>query len=618
MNTPADTRLQRVLDLEEKQGLRNRAVMGGLQALAQRWSTDAAGEGVDAATIAALVRLMQQYGDASLAERTDLMVSMRGILAGELPPVLQPEPETPAIVQEPVPERPAAGYVAPTSPQAVKPAPPQDEPLLEIPAGDETPAFDEIAPAPAPAPVVERPLLGGPVSPGLGTVYALPDDEYPPYDPDPAKGRQRKATQGNAKRNPRDLQAPVTILAGVGEATAEQLERLGITKVADLLWHFPTRYDDFSQLRTIDKLEPGEQVTIIANLWDVRERKISMNRSMVQGILGDSTGTLHATWFNKWVLKQLHPGETLRFSGKIGLYRGQKTIENPAFEELDEDRVATGRMSPVYPLTEGVTNNRLRNLIHDVLDGYARFLNDPLPAQMRHTYHLLDLALALQQVHFPDSPEQLLLARRRLAFEELLYIQLGVLQKRRSLQQLDALALEIDDVTLDAYTGALPFPLTGAQERVIQEIRRDLARTAPMTRLLQGDVGSGKTAVAAAAMWTSAANATQSAMLAPTQILAEQHHRGISRLLGQLTRPDGLPVNVALLTGRVTGEAREQVLDGLRSGEIDVVVGTTALIQEHIKFANLGLAIVDEQHRFGVEQRGILRTKGAGQPPSWS
>ena len=213
------------------------------------------------------------------------------------------------------------------------------------------------------------------------------------------------------------LQSNVTALDGVGPATAEQLARLGIHQVVDLLWHFPARYDDFSETRTIDRLRPGEQVTVVANLWDVRERKLGMNRSMVEGILGDSTGTLHAIWWNKWVARQLETGKSMRFSGKIDLYRGQKTIENPVFEELDDERVATGRMSPVYALTEGLTNNRLRNLTYDVVEGYARFTNDPLPAQMRDQHELADLTRALEQIHFPDSQETLLQARRRLAFK---------------------------------------------------------------------------------------------------------------------------------------------------------------------------------------------------------
>ncbi|MCB0024307.1 MAG: ATP-dependent DNA helicase RecG, partial [Caldilinea sp.] len=388
----------------------------------------------------------------------------------------------------------------------------------------------------------------------------------------------------------------------------------GIEKVEDLLWHLPARYDDFSQMRTIDSLRPGEQVTIIANLWDVRERKIGMNRAMVQGILGDSTGTLHATWWNKWIINKLRPGSTLRFSGKVGLYMGQKTLDNPAFEDLDEERVATGRMSPVYPLTEGINNNRLRTLIFDALDAYAPLVDDPLPASVRDESELPDLPTALKQVHFPDSQAEMEVARRRLAFEELFYIQLGVQQRRATLRAEVAQPLPLSDEALEQFLATLPFALTGAQQRVIGEMRLDLGRDVPMTRLVQGDVGSGKTAVAAAAMWAAVGNGTQAAMLAPTQILAEQHHRGVSRLLGQLTRPDGTPVNVALLTGRVTGEAREQVIAGLADGSVDVVVGTTALIQDGVEFANLGLAIVDEQHRFGVEQRGALRTRATTQP----
>ena len=210
-----------------------------------------------------------------------------------------------------------------------------------------------------------------------------------------ARWNARAGQRPTSNVRPRTCRAPLTILPGIGEATAEQLARLGITKVIDLIWHLPARYDDYSHMRTIDKLQPGEQVTVIANLWEVRERKISMNRTIVQGILGDSTGTLHAIWYNKWVAKQLKPNTTMRFSGKIDLFRGQKTIENPVFEELDDERVATGRLSPVYPLTEGLSNNRVRNLIHDVLDDFVRFVSDPLPAQLRHMYELADLPTAL-------------------------------------------------------------------------------------------------------------------------------------------------------------------------------------------------------------------------------
>ena len=452
--------------------------------------------------------------------------------------------------------------------------------------------------------------------------YAGDDDDdeiinLPPPEPtDVARRRARERAAGRAQTNvaPHDLQASPEILASVGPARAEQLARLGITQVIDLLWHLPARYDDFSKLRTISQLQPGEQATVVANLWDIRERKIGINRQIVQGILADGTGTLHATWWNKWVTKQLTTGTTMRFSGKVGLYMGQKTLDNPVFEDIDADMVATGRLSPVYPLTEGISGKWLRDLIRETLDTYSRFLADPLPDSIRAQYDLPDLADALEQVHMPDDQDALDKARRRLAFEELFYVQLGVLQRRRELQSVTAAPIVDSADAVAAFQAALPFDLTGAQQRVLAEVMQDMARSVPMTRLVQGDVGSGKTAVAAATMLVTAGNGLQAAMLAPTQILAEQHYAGITRMLAPLQKPDGGPVNVALLTGRVTGNERQAVLDGLRDGSIDLVVGTTALIQEQVEFDNLGLVIVDEQHRFGVEQRGALRTKSSNQP----
>ena len=590
------TRLERILDLEEKQGWRNRGVIGGLQAMAERWGNDARAEGLPPRQIATLTELMSAYGGAAQNDRAGIAAAIRHAATADF---------STEEVEAPPTEIPA-DEVATDAPL------PDDLPPLVIPEGD----FDEIV-ADAPVEAPARSVNIAPPAPGLGTVYTSEDDEeliIPPPEPTHKAQARVARQQQKARRNPADLDAKVTTLSGVGASTAEQLARLDIFQVIDLLWHLPFRHDDYSQMRTISQLQPGEQATIIANLWDVRERKVGINRAMVQAILGDSTGTLHATWWNKWIIKQLKPGSTLRFSGKVGLYMGQKTLDNPVFEDVDDERVATGRLSPVYRLTEGINNNRLRNLIYDALDGYAQLLTDPLPAAICEEHDLIDLPTALWQMHFPETQQQLDEARRRLAFEELFYIQLGVQQRRATLRQEDAPPLPLDDAQLAQFEQILPFALTGAQQRVIGEIRLDLARTTPMTRLVQGDVGSGKTAVAAAAMWAAVGHGAQSALLAPTQILAEQHHRGISRLLEQLSRPDGVPVKVALLTGRITGQARDEVLAGLADGSIDVVVGTTALIQEGVEFANLGLIVVDEQHRFGVEQRGALRTRSSQQP----
>lgn len=556
MGASAFQRLLRVLELEEKQGWRNRAVIGGLLEMAARWQQDALGEQVDPAVVTAVVRLMGQYQSAAGEARPALAGSIRRTLTGE----------------EPV-------ATAEVSPAGEAKGPTQDDPEWVEPSEAEQIAASVAMSVPPPEPThVARERV-----------------------------RRQQATRG---RSAADLEAPVETLAGVGRTTAEQLGRLGIVRIVDLLWHLPLRYEDYSRLRTIAQLTPGEQVTVIANLWEIRERKISMKRAVVEGILADSTGTLRATWWNKYVRNQLRTGTTMRFSGKVGLFLGQKTLDNPAFEDLDEEMVATGRISPVYPLTEGLGNKKLRGLVSTALEEYGQWVIDPLPEEVQERYGLSDLATALPQAHFPDDQTQLEAALRRLAFDELLALQLGVMQRRRDLRQATAQALPASPELREALSAALPFALTGAQGRALDEVLADLARTVPMTRLLQGDVGSGKTVVAAAGMYAAAANGAQSVLLAPTQILAEQHYRSLTKILGGLTRADGQPLAIALLTGRVTGQERDLVREGLATGQIDVVVGTTAVIQETVEFANVGLVVVDEQHRFGVEQRGALRSKG--------
>lgn len=572
MAASAFERLQRVLDLEERQGWRNRAVIGGLQAMAARWESDARAEAGEAWIVATVVVLMRRYEDAAPDARPEVAEQIRRALAGEAVDV---------------------GEVAPgeTADQAAA-----------EPSGDASSSEAEMDP------VMDTVTDTGAVADSMAGAT------LPPPEPTHVARRRARSRAAASQRSPADLDAPVTVIKGVGGATAEQLAKLGLETVHDLIWHLPSRHEDYSRLRTIAQLEPGEQATVIANLWEVRERHISMRRTIVQGVLADGTGTLHATWWNKYVRNQLKPGTTLRLSGTVSLFMGQKTLENPVFEDADAEMVATGRIAPVYPLTEGLSNKRLRGIIKQALDDFVDAVEDPLPDALLDQFDLPPIDEALRQAHFPDSREALASSLRRLAFEELLYVQLGVLRRRHLLREAEAQPLTIAPEQLDAYVASLPFELTGAQQRVIDEIVRDLARGVPMTRMVQGDVGSGKTAVAAAAMVVAVQNGTQAALLAPTQILAEQHHRSLTQLLAGVERPDGTPVQVALLTGRVTGNSRGEIVEGLSRGEVDVVVGTTALIQDSVEFANLGLVIVDEQHRFGVEQRGALRNKAERQP----
>lgn len=593
MAASAFQRLLRVLELEERQGWRNRAVIGGLQAMAARWQKDAAEEEADPRIVARVIVLMDRYQTGTTEVRVVCVEDIRKALAGE------PLPE-----DEAIPEEAAVDEVEAEQSDIASAEPAQSEPN-ESKAAKGRPVAKS-----GKQPNGERPARTPTLDEGVESEQEQELLVLPPPEPTHVARERVRRQQAASRRNPEDLLASVTVLSGVGSSTADMLARLGIQRVVDLIWHLPSRHDDFSQQRTIAQLRPGEQVTVIANLWEVRERKISMKRQMVQAVLSDGTGTLHANWWSKYVRNQLKPGTTMRFSGKVGLFLGHKTLENPAFEDVDEEMVATGRLTPVYPLTEGLGNKKLRTLVKQALDEYVDLAIDPLPDFIADEHDLLPLAQALRQVHFPGDHAELAAGLRRLAFDELLYIQLGVLQRRRELHTATAQSLAHDEALLESFRAGLPFALTNAQARVLDEMSRDLTRTVPMTRLVQGDVGSGKTAIAAAGMCVAAANGAQSALLAPTQILAEQHHRSLSKLLGAQTKPDGRPLEIALLTGRVTGNARDTILAALAAGEIDILVGTTALIQETVEFANLGLVVVDEQHRFGVEQRGALRNRG--------
>ncbi len=552
-------RLHNILNLERRQGYRNRAVIGGMEALAERWSRDAQDEGVPPARIQEIAARLRRYAEASTQERGALLEELLELTTAPV------EAEEPASTSE--------------SPRTAAPGTAEPRPT----PGAETSAGARVAsPRPRPTPT------GRPAGPRT----------------------REKPRSTPARRERRSLDTPVTRLRGVGPAIAERLARLGIHTYRDLLHHYPRRYEDYSRVVSIGDMVEGETVSVAANLWKMETRKLSRGREMVLALFNDGTGTLRVAFWNKWAAQKLTVGKTYRLSGKVGLFQGYKTLDNPHVEPIDVDDLRGGPILPVYPLTEGLTSLQIGRLVAQVIKQCLDAIQDPLPEDLRERYGLSNLATALKQIHLPDSPEQLDAARQRLAFDELFAIQLGMQMRRRRLRQATAPALPSTPELLERFQQALPFALTGAQERVLQEVARDLARTVPMSRLVQGDVGSGKTVVAAGAMYIAAANQAQSALLAPTQILAEQHFRGLTRLLEPLARPDGVPLRLALLTGRVTGREREAVLEGLADGSIDIVVGTTALIQEPVAFRNLAFVVVDEQHRFGVEQRARLRDKG--------
>ncbi len=422
--------------------------------------------------------------------------------------------------------------------------------------------------------------------------------------------RNKPPLRGRDARSHAALDAPLTSLPGIGPKTAKTLARLGLETLGDLLWHLPRRYNDYSQLKTIDQLWFGEEVTVIGTLESLQAREARRGRlTLVEAVVSDGTGMLRVTWFNQpWIADRLKPGQPLVLSGKVDQYLGHLTMNSPEWEPLEGDQVHTNRIVPVYPLTSGVSQKWLRKVIRRVVDRLAPRVQDPLPEAVRQEVGLPDLPTALRQVHFPDSAEALHEAQRRLAFDELFYLQLGVLRQKQEWEALTAPPLTVEDDWLARFESALPFELTAAQRRALAVIRADLAAPRPMNRLLEGDVGSGKTVVAAAAIGIAVANSSQAALMAPTSILAEQHYR---TLLDLLPRAAGVPeAQIALLQGATPEAEKRRLYEALAAGEITVVVGTHALIEDPVAFADLQLAVIDEQHRFGVRQRAALRAKG--------
>ncbi len=541
----AFTQLERVLRLEAQQGYKNKAVVGGIRQFAAFWVGRAREEAVDDldhALIEQIADSLQDYGRLPGMEA-------RARLLDNLQERLQRRKER-------VTHLPAA---EPAAPAAAQPA---QEPATAAAVAQEAP------------PVVELPVAPGRV------------EELEP--------------------DPRGLQQPVTVIPGVGPALARRLAALGAVTLWELLYVFPRRYDDYSLLKPINRLQVGEQVTIIGTIWETRARRSRNNQPIVQAIISDGAGKIQATWFNQpWLANQLPAGSQIVLSGVVDQYLGRLVFNSPEWEPLSEELLRTGRIVPVYPLTKGLAANKMRQIMKDVVDNWAARVPDPLPAAIRERQKLPSLPQALFNVHFPTGQDALHRAHRRLAFDELFLLQLGMLGQRRDWQAHPAQPLQNAAEILPRFTAALPFQLTSAQQRVIEEIRADLSRDRPMNRLLQGDVGAGKTVIAAAAMVIAVASGAQAALMAPTEILAEQHYQSLSRMLADL----GLAVR--LLTGSTPAAERDDLYRGLAAGDVDIIVGTHALIQDVVQFKNLGLAVIDEQHRFGVDQRAALRDKGA-------
>ena len=399
---------------------------------------------------------------------------------------------------------------------------------------------------------------------------------------------------------------PVRYAKGVGERREKLLNRLGIETIEDLLLYFPRRIEDRSQVKRIASLRSGERATIHGRVRAIDIIRPRRDLEILKVAVQDLSGVAYAIWFNQpWLKNQFSVGMRLALFGEAERAFGQVQLTNPIWEHVGENFL-TGRLVPVYPSTEGLPQGTLLRLIRENLTIYQEEIGEIIPERVRERYGLLPRVEAFWKIHFPRSLEEFELARQTLAFEELFLFQIGVALERRKTQERPGRSLKISDEKLEEFIASLPFRLTAAQRRAIEEIRGDLAAPRPMHRLLQGDVGSGKTVVALIACLIAQESGHQAAMMAPTEILAEQHYRVITELVERAR----LPIKVGLLIGSLPERGKEALRGEIAQGGIDLVLGTHALIQDEVRFHRLGLAVIDEQHRFGVIQRGELEKKG--------
>jgi ATP-dependent DNA helicase RecG len=428
------------------------------------------------------------------------------------------------------------------------------------------------------------------------------------------------------ERAPRTLASldsvSVEVLRNVGPRKANALTQMGITTVLDLVTHYPRRHVDRTRRSALQDMAVGEEATVLARVRSVSARRIRGGRVLVEVTVTDGSAYLTCSFFNQpWRSKQLRRGQEVFLNGRLEMFRGRRRMTNPVVD-LIGDR--TGKIVPVYPQSDkaGLSTWELGGWIEEALRRAGRLV-DPLPDEVRERLGLLDRTAALNRIHFPSSMEEVQGARRRLVLDELLRLQVALVMRRRARQERSLGIRHVVEPAggepnlLESFKRSLPFELTPSQEKALAEILSDLASPHPMHRLLQGDVGSGKTVIAVAALLVAVQGGHQGALMAPTEVLAEQHHLAVRELLDGLRVPDPStllgerPLRVALLTNRTTAGERAEIHASLRRGQLDLLVGTHALLTEDVRFSSLGVIVVDEQHRFGVEQRAALRRKGA-------
>ena len=411
-----------------------------------------------------------------------------------------------------------------------------------------------------------------------------------------------------------NLDSPIQNLKLIGPKYLKRLHRLGIKTVKDLIYHFPYRYEDFSKIVPIAEVSLGQVATVQGKIIDIKNMRTWRKKmNITEAIIEDKSGAIKAVWFNQpFLIRNLKKGDIVSFSGKTQydgkmLYLSNPMYEKISIEDINLETKHTGRLVPIYPETEGITSKYLRFIIKPLLSQVSQ-IKDYLPQEIKKSQNLLDLSEALVQIHFPDNQKMAEETRHRLAFDELFLIQLFALHQKNEWQKEKAIPIKFNQLLVKKFVESLPFKLTNAQRKSAWEILQDLEKTKPMNRLLEGDVGSGKTSVAAIAALEVAVAGFQVAFMAPTEILARQHFENAKKFLKN--------IDIGLLTGseskiflksEIIDCKKKEIMEKIKKGGIKIIIGTHALIQKEVKFKSLALAIVDEQHRFGIQQRAALQ-----------
>ena len=559
---PSLEKLRKFFRLEHENKYPNTAIIGGLAKMLDYWEGEARADGIAEEVIQAVVARLRSYEKLSPDGRAESLKGLWKRIAETYPEAGQKQ-KAQRQAQHPIPVE-----VSPQNTEGPEPSPQkQDQPQQQV----------QQKPRQAPA----------------------------------QRSRSESVPGAKTSQTPAALSASLTVLQGVGPRHAETLGNLGMQNLGDMLYYFPRRYEDYSQLKPIKALFYGDVVTVLGTIQSVHTRPIRGGKaSIIEVVISDGTGSLRISFFNQpWLANRFKQDDAISVSGKIDQYLGRLVMNSPDWEPVEVENLHTARIVPIYPLTEKITQKWLRGIMNQVVTHWAPAVVDALPEKIKLAARLVSLSEALMQVHFPVSQDRLKAARERLGFDEIFYLQMGVLRQKRDWKSVEARRFSASTEWLGARLTSLPFALTSAQQKTLEDIRADLDSGKPMNRLVQGDVGSGKTVVAALAAAIVVNADAQAAIMAPTSILADQHYRSFTNLLagdgGTLQQSE-----IRLLVGSTPEAEKEAIRQGLADGSVKIVIGTHAVIEGPVLFKDLQFIVIDEQHRFGVEQRKELRSKG--------